>query len=320
VNPTDRTTPTSSEHILIVSPMRNEAKHLGKVIAAMAAQTRPPDEWIVVDDGSDDGTPEILERASAQLPFLRVLRAPVRSLPAGADRLSHAAAPRVFNFGIADGSPFTHVGKLDGDIELPSGYFEALLDRFRADPELGIAGGVVVEQQADGEWRMQGASHLAHVRGALRLYSQECFETVGGVREVLGWDGIDVVLAHMHGYRTQSFVDLVTRHHRPTGSAQGRLRGHLRWGRCQYIQGYPAYWTAARALKVATTRPRGLSGIAYLAGYVQAALKRVPRFEEPGYRAHLRGELRARAVARVKAPRLTWLGQRSPERLQSEIR
>ncbi len=195
------------ERVLIISPVRNEATHVRGVVEAMAAQTRRPDEWIVVDDGSVDGTREILERAADELPFMRVVSAPPDQLPTGADRLAHAAAPRVFNHGLGLGSAFTYVGKLDGDIELPADYFERLLSRFSDDPQLGIAGGIVVEQRA-GVWLVHGTSNLDHVRGALRLYSRECFEAVGGVREVLGWDGIDVALARMRGYRTQSFPSL----------------------------------------------------------------------------------------------------------------
>ena len=291
-----------SNRVVMVSPMRNEAKHLEAVIRAVAAQSRPPDAWIVVDDNSSDGTREILDRAAQELDFLRVVSAPPFPMPAGADRLSHAAAPRVFNYGLSLAPDCAYVGKLDGDVELPPDYFERLLSAFRSDPQLGIAGGVVVEQHG-GEWRVHGASHLAHVRGALRLYSRACLEAVGGVREVLGWDGIDIILAHRHGFRTRSLTELVARHHRPTGTAQGALKGHLRWGRCQYIQGYPAWWVLARAVKVASARPRGMSGLAYLAGYGQAALKRVPRFDEDGYRDQLRAELRGRAAARLRAPR-----------------
>jgi poly-beta-1,6-N-acetyl-D-glucosamine synthase len=293
------------DRIVIVSPMRNEAKHLRAVIRAMASQTRHPDEWIVVDDSSTDATREILDRAADELPFLRVVSAPEFPMPKRADRLSHAAAPRVFNYGVSLAGPFAYIGKLDGDVELPPDYFGRLLAEFRSDPGLGIAGGVVVEQHG-GEWRVHGASHLAHVRGALRLYSAACLSAVGGVREVLGWDGIDIVLAHKNGYRTRSFTDLVARHHRHTGTAQGALKGHLRWGRCQYIQGYPAYWVLARAVKVGVAEPRVLSGFAYAAGYAQAALKRVPRFDEGGYRAYLRGELRGRAAAKLRSPRTVW--------------
>ena len=296
-----------SDRVVMVSPMRNEAKHLELVIRAMATQTRLPDQWIVVDDGSSDGTREILDRAALKMPFLRVVSAPEFPMPEGADRLSHAAAPRVFNYGLSMAGPCTYVGKLDGDVELPPDYFERLLSEFSSDPRLGIAGGVVVEQH-DGDWRVHGASHLAHVRGALRLYSAECLAAVGGVREVLGWDGIDIVLAHKHGYRTQSFTNLVARHHRLTGTAQGALKGHLRWGRCQYIQGYPAYWVLARAVKVGASEPRVLSGLAYAAGYAQAAVKRVPRFDEDGYRAHLRGELRGRAATKLRSPHTALAG------------
>lgn len=299
------------ERLVIISPVRNEGRHLGQVLSAVTAQTRPPDEWIVVNDGSTDDTRKLLDEAAARIPFLRVIDAPSAPLTASADRLAHAAAPRAFNVGLRLGGDFTHVGKLDGDIELPQDYFERLLTHFRSTPQLGIAGGIVVEPRADG-WRVHGASHLEHVRGALRLYSRECFEAIGGVREVLGWDGIDVVLARMHGYTTRSFPDLVARHHRPTGTAQGRLKGHVRWGRCMYIQGYPAYWVSARAAKVSASSPRFISGAAYLVGYAHAAMRRVPRFEEPGYRAHLRRELRHRATARVlrrhsaPAARPTW--------------
>jgi poly-beta-1,6-N-acetyl-D-glucosamine synthase len=288
------------ERLLIISPVHNEAAHLELVIAAMAAQTRPPDEWIVVDDGSTDATAEILERAAGEVPFMRVLRSEPVAEPAGTDRLSNAAAPRTFNRGLAASAAFTHVGKLDGDIELPPDYFERLLARFHEDERLGIAGGVVVERHG-GRWQVHGASHLQHVRGALRIYSRSCFDAIGGVREVLGWDGIDTVLARMNGFRTESFPELVARHHRPTGTAQGRLRGHLRLGRCMYIQGFPAYWVSARAVKVGTSSPPVLSGLTFLAGYCHAALRRVPRFEEPGYREHLRAELRGRAVRKVSS-------------------
>lgn len=293
---------TGEQRLVIVSPVRNEAAHLERVVAAMAAQTRPPDEWLVVDDGSTDATREILDRAAGRLAFLRVVSAPPQALPEGADRLAHAAAPRVFAHGIRLASAFTHVGKLDGDIELPPDYYERLLARFAEDAALGIAGGVVVEQR-DGAWVAHGSSHLAHVRGALRVYSRACLDAVGGVREMLGWDGIDIVLAHRAGYRTRSLPELVARHDRPTGTAQGRLRGHLRWGRCQYVQGFPAYWVLARSAKVATAPPRGVSGVVYLAGYVHAAMRRVPRFDEDGYRSALRAELRGRIAARMPSRR-----------------
>ena len=151
------------------------------------------------------------------------------------------------------------MGKLDGDIELPPDYYERLLGRFRDDPSLGLAGGVLVEPTGRG-WQLRGTSDLQHVRGALKLYTRDCFETIGGVREMLGWDGVDEVLARMHGYRTRSFPDAIARHHRPVGTAQGRLRGSYRLGRSMFIEGYPFLWIAARSLMVGKSRPVAVTG------------------------------------------------------------
>ena len=289
------------QRVLIISAVRNEANHIEAVVEAMGAQARPPDAWIVVDDRSTDGTHELLNRAASRIPFMRVVTAPEIPLPEDADRLLHASEARAFNHGLRFGSDldFTHVGKLDGDIELPPDYYERLLGKFRDDPVLGIAGGVLVERSA-GAWKVRGSSHLQHVRGALKLYSRACFDAIGGVREMLGWDCIDEVLARMHGYRTRSFPDVVARHHRAAGSAQGRLRGHVRLGRCMYIEGYPPVWISARSAKVAMSRPYVVSGLAYFAGYVDAAVRRVPRFEAAGYRQQLHSELRTRAAGRLK--------------------
>jgi hypothetical protein len=50
-----------------------------------------------------------------------------------------------------------------------------------------------------------------------------------------------------------------------------------------------------RAFKVARERPRGVSGVAFLYGYLSAAVMRTPCVEDPEFRAFVRRELRHRA-------------------------
>jgi biofilm PGA synthesis N-glycosyltransferase PgaC len=132
--------------LLIVSPVRNEAAHIELAAEAVARQTRPPDRWIVVDDNSEDDTPLLLEKLSSEIPFMRVLATPVNYTRGTDDRHAVAAAPRAFNWALrgADVPSYTHLGKLDGDIELPPDYFERLLERFREHPTLGVAGGTLI--------------------------------------------------------------------------------------------------------------------------------------------------------------------------------
>ncbi|HEX5713927.1 MAG TPA: glycosyltransferase family A protein [Solirubrobacterales bacterium] len=281
--------------LLLITPARDEAAHLERTIEAVLAQRRRPDLWLIADDGSTDATPEILARYAGIAPFMQVVQPPAQASRPGEDRLTLAAEARAFNTALAsvDLSEFTHVGKLDADVELPPEYFERLLAAFDAEPELGVAGGTLLEQNRGGEWRPTKVPAY-HVRGALKLYSRECFEAIGGIEERLGWDTIDETYARMHGFVTRSLPELSARHHRPVATRGGTLRGRARHGQCAYILRYGAWWVALRSFKVACSRPYLLSGVAFFYGYLRSALRREDRVEDERYRRFVAQELRSR--------------------------
>jgi biofilm PGA synthesis N-glycosyltransferase PgaC len=293
----------SVERLLLISPVRNEAAHIERVVAAVAAQTRPPHTWIVVDDGSEDSTVESLRSLEQSVHFMQVLVAPQPDNPAtGVDRLAVAAEARALNWALrsVEWETFTHLGKLDGDVELPPDYFERLLAEFAREPSLGIAGGGLVE-------RFDSRAQLVpiprnHVHGALKLYTRECFEAVGGIQERLGWDTIDETYAQMLGFSARTLPRLTAEHHRHSASDNGRLRGRARHGRCAYIVRQSPMWVALRSLKVAATaRPFGASGLAFLYGYFSSAARRVPKVEDEEFRRFIRRMERERFLGRLRA-------------------
>jgi biofilm PGA synthesis N-glycosyltransferase PgaC len=296
----------TAPRLLVVSPVRNEAAHIELVVRAIAAQRQPPTKWIVIDDRSTDDTLRLLRRLESEVSFMEVHEAGSES--AGGftrDRLARAAAPRNFNRGLAkaDWRDYDYVMKLDGDIELAPGYLQTALERMSADPSIGLAGGYLDEPQPDGGFRrIPIPPH--HVHGALKLYRRECFATIDGVQERLAWDTIDETYARMYGYRTISFPDLVSVHHRPWGTADGAIRGRTRLGQCAYITHYPPLWVLLRSLKLALERPRGVLGAAYLYGYARAVVTRTERVQDPRYRRFARHELNRRMAREAIPPRL----------------
>src|SRR5271156_5151943 len=89
------------QRLLVISPVHNEASHIELIAHALAAQTRRPDLWIVVDDQSTDQTPQILAELADRLDFMSVIHSPVpvcEDTPK--DRLAMAAPPRSFNRGL----------------------------------------------------------------------------------------------------------------------------------------------------------------------------------------------------------------------------
>jgi glycosyltransferase involved in cell wall biosynthesis len=289
-----------TQRLLLITPAHNEEARIEMVAEAVAAQTRRPDVWIIVDDESDDRTPDLLAALAARYDFIEPRN--TRELPRIGpvdDRLATAAEARAFNLGLAsvDRTAFTHIAKLDGDTELPPEYFERLLGEFARDTSLGLAGGVYADPDPSGEgWRPMPIPVDYHVPGTLKCYTLECFEAIGGMQERLGWDTIDETYARMRGYRTRAFPELVAHHHRPWGSADGTLRGRARLGECAWVAQFPLSWICLRALKIARLRPRGLSGLAFVYGYLRSAWRRVPRVDDPAYRRFVHRELRARAA------------------------
>jgi hypothetical protein len=280
--------------VLIVSPVKDEAAHIERVARAVAAQELLPARWVVVDDGSRDKTPAILRRLAAEIPFLELVE--TGSASAARDPLAQGAAPRAFNRGLArvDLAEYTHVMKLDGDVELPRDYVRKLVARFAEEPRLGIACGDLLEGSGAERRRIPIPAH--HVHGALKCYTLPCFQAIGGLQERLGWDTIDETYARMKGFRTRSFRDLTAFHHRRLGSASGTLRGRARHGECAYIAHFGLLWVVLRAVKVARARPVGLTGLAFLYGYARAAARRVERVPDADFRRFARWELRQRML------------------------
>ncbi len=269
--------------------------------ASLARRTRPPSGWSSTT-APPISTTEKLAALEPELPFLRVVHTPTNFTVDSGDRNAAGGPDRAFNFGleqVGDWRSYSHLGKLDGDIELPPEYLETLLERFAAEPELGIAAGCVTELR-DGEWWTMPTPPDDATPQA-RLYTRECFEAIGGMPPYLGADVITVTYAKLRGFRTRTFFDLPYRHLRPMGSNDGERRGRRREGRYQYIVHYRPLWVLLRALVVARRfRPYGTSGLWFLAGYVEAAVRRIPRVPDPEYRAFARAEQRRRMRGGVR--------------------
>jgi glycosyltransferase involved in cell wall biosynthesis len=281
----------------VVSPCRDEAKTLPRTIAALRAQTRPPDLWVVVDDGSTDATPDILARAARELPWLRVVTRANRGfrklgggvIDAFYAGLAHAEREGTFDF----------VAKMDGDIEFPPRYVERLLEEFARDPKLAAASGKVYRPEGD---RLVLEFMIDEmVAGQFKFYRREVLEEIGGFVRGLMWDGIDFHRARMAGYRTASIDDPELRilHLRLMGSSDRSVyRGRLRWGEGQYFMGSWFPYVLASGLFRMREKPYLLGGALIPIGYLLAALRRAPRYDDESFRNGLRSWQRQR-LARV---------------------
>jgi biofilm PGA synthesis N-glycosyltransferase PgaC len=267
---------------VIVTPVRNEARYIRFTLDSVVSQTIKPLEWIIVDDGSEDNTAEIAQEYAKSYPWIKVMAADLQG-----QRQRGGRVVRVFCAGFdAIAADYDFIVKLDGDLSFDDDYFEDLMRRFE-DPKLGIAGGEIHFLEGD-SWRVE-KTPLDHVRGATKVYRESCFQDIGGLAPVNGWDAVDELRAQMKGWKTRTFRDLCVRHHRPTGAVEGRLKGRVRQGETSYFLGYTWSQILARSTyRGLMDRPFILGGTAMLWGYVRSWLTRKPQFGDQELRAYLR--------------------------------
>lgn len=280
---------TSRRRYVLISPCRDEAAYLRRTLDSVAGQTVLPSRWVVVDDGSTDETPKILEEYARKLPWLQVVRR--------TDRGRRAVGPGVieaFYQGLetVDLDQFDYLCKLDMDLDLPPRYFEALMERMERNPRLGTSSGKPwFTHPRTGERLPEVCGDEMSV-GMTKFYRVACFREIGGfVRQVM-WDGIDCHRARMLGWIAESVdePDLRFLHLRPMGASQGKgiWSGRVRAGFGQYFMGTSPLYYLAVALYRLPMHPRVSGSAAMLWGYLSSALKRAPRYDEPGFRRFLR--------------------------------
>jgi len=283
----------------LVTAAYNEEAYIEKTIVAVVSQTVPPKKWIIVSDGSTDRTDDIVRRYAQQHDFIelhritedhpRNLTAQVNAINAGFARLQ--------------ASDFDFIGNLDADITFEPSYFEQLLDRFLQNPNLGLAGGYIYEEEG-GEFGNRRSNTISSVAHAVQLFRRECLEMLGGYRP-FSWAGADwyaEVSLRMKGWYVQSFPDLHVFHHRPTGKGFGLLRYCYRGGVMDYYMGVHPLFEMFRLARRCRSKPYFLGALTRLVAFTGAYYKREQRQVPDQFISYLRREEMERLAGYFRWP------------------
>ncbi len=264
---------------VVITPARNEAGFIELTIQSMIAQTVRPLKWIVVSDGSTDGTDEIVRKYAQDHTWIQLVRMPERR------ERNFAGKVTAFNAGwdLVKALDAGIVCSMDGDISFDPDYFEFLLSKFVENPLLGVAGTPFTEGHGTYDFRF---TNIEHVSGACQLFRRECFLAVGGYTPIRG-GGIDlvaVVSARMRGWKTRTFPAKVCFHHRKMGSGTNQgLKLPFKWGQKDYRLGGHPVWQLFRCCYQMSKRPYVVGGLLCLTGYFYAFALRRPRDVTPEF-------------------------------------
>ena len=277
---------TGARRYCLITPCRDEERFARRTLDSVTSQTVLPALWVLVDDGSKDGTPAILASYAARFPWIRVVRREDRG-----DRKLGGGVIDAFYAGYAtiDPKTFDYVCKLDLDLELPPRYFEELMSRMEANPRIGACSGKAYFRR-DGALVSEKIGD-DHALGMAKFYRTACFVQIGGFVRELMWDGIDSHRCRQLGWIATSWDDPEIRfeHLRPMGTSHRNWwSGRVRHGFGQYFMGTAPAWMVASALYRMTRPPLVVGGVAMLWGYFGSLFRGAPRYDGEDFRSFLR--------------------------------
>lgn len=270
---------------LVIIPAKNEGRFIRETLLSLLRQTKPPDRIVVVDDGSSDETDTIVEAVAAEWPAVQLLRH--ESEP---NEVMGPAVVRAFMFAYNQLGPdrYTYVSKFDADLVFPPAYCATVIRHLEEHPDVGVAGGVLLEAVARKPVRLRGAPN--HVFGALKTFRRVALDAIGGFEAIAGWDIVDQVKLRSLRWRTAALETLPVLHRRAHGSRAGHLVGKADWGRGAWVIGSHPLFVLGRGFYRMLEPPFVIGGLAFWAGYLFAALRGVPRLRDQTVVARLRTE------------------------------
>ncbi|RXA18045.1 glycosyltransferase family 2 protein [Methanosarcina sp. MSH10X1] len=283
---------------LLVTPAKNEEQNLPDVSKSVIGQRLRPELWIIIDDGSTDGTPCILKDLQANCSWVQSIRLP----PRPRDITFHYSyvCKQGFDYALeycrGNNLEFEYIALLDADTVLEENYFGKLLDEFEKDNSIGIvSGGIYYETK--GKLSLEVTTKNLP-RGTGRIWRKECFFETGGYQVEPSPDSISNIKALMRGWRLVQYADVVQMQKRKTSAADGLWHGYIKNGWMAYYLGKNSLIALVNVLYFSVKYPY-YTGAAYFWGYFSSAIKRDKQIQDPEIRAYYKNQGLTGLLSRV---------------------
>jgi glycosyltransferase involved in cell wall biosynthesis len=254
----------------IIIPAYNEEAFIGLTLQSLVSQTVLPKKVVIVNDNSTDNTAKIVLDYAKDNPFITLV-----NKSSSAVHLPGSKVIQAFHKGFETiDDQYDIIVKLDGDLILPNNYFETILDIFKKDSQVGMAGGFAYVEK-NGEWILENLTDKDHIRGAFKAYRKECFLQIGNLKPAMGWDTVDELLSKFYGWKVVTDASLIVKHLKPTGANYNKA-ARYKQGESFYTLGYGFLITTISSAKLAMMKKKPLLFLDYIKGFWKAKSANMP--------------------------------------------
>ncbi|MGZ5551541.1 MAG: glycosyltransferase [Nitrososphaeraceae archaeon] len=251
--------------VATIIPARNEEKFIGETLAALLNQDITDNNIIVVNDGSEDKTKEVVN----SFPNIELINIENRGFDAhGTPNLA-----KVINQGLEKLLPdvlYDYIMILGSDHILPSNYIRKIVDQMDDNRDIAICSGQIKGEKSKVP------------RGSGRIVRSDFWKTIGLQYPLkYGFETYLLIKAQQLGYRINVLNDLISLTSRPTRKSY-KKETYVSYGKSLRALGYIQLYSAGRIGLISLKNPKG--AFYMLKGYTSSDIE----FYEEDFRSFLR--------------------------------
>lgn len=256
----------------LIIPAYNEEAFMAVTLQSLVDQTVLPSKIVVVNDNSTDRTADIVLEFAEKHPYISLV-----NKTSEAAHLPGSKVIQAFKEGekhIDDA--YDIIVKVDADLIFPTNYFETIINHFKSDERIGMAGGFCYIEK-NGDWILENLTDKDHIRGALKAYRKATYREIGGLKPAMGWDTVDELLCKFYNWKVVTDERLHVKHLKPTGASYTKA-ARYKQGEAFYSLGYGLFITSIASLKLASRKGKPILFIDYIMGFWKAKTSGKPLF------------------------------------------
>ena len=103
----------------IVTPVKDEINFFPKTVNSILSQEVKPQKWIIIDDGSEDGTTELIKKAEKENDWIEgIYREPNKNRKPGGEFVLKIGLDKL------NLDDYEFIVRMDGDLKFESNYFK----------------------------------------------------------------------------------------------------------------------------------------------------------------------------------------------------
>ena len=280
---------------ILITPAKNEEDSLPELIRSIVNQNVKPVAWVIVDDGSGDKTPQIINKATSECPWIHSLKLDTKGAYDIGEHYAFVCRKGfiyALNYCEENNIEFEYIALSDADMRYPTDYFSQLITFLRNNSEYGIVSGKLLIKDGRGNIYEENKIHLGggDPYGTGRVWRKETFKETNGYVLTKSPDGVSNITALLKGWKTKRLADIECYQTRETGEKISLWNGH-------FARGERAYYLNANFLSIVgsivnmilISRQKNsmIKSLAYFSGYFRSFIRRDDKIENDDVKRYI---------------------------------